>query len=164
MALSIFLLLNSYQVVSLREQLNELSKNYDELEVQYNNSIRRYTGNPFGTELWSGQLQSENITGMHWYTYLSGSLENRTDVLAYPAQHGTQICADNEDIAHGLDGIPIFVSVTPMNDTYDGKALFATVDWSNVDATNIRVGLYWYNGTAISDDIILVSWCAIYVP
>jgi hypothetical protein len=40
-----------------------------------------YTGNPFGTQIWQGQLQSENITGMHWYSYLSGSLENRTDWL-----------------------------------------------------------------------------------
>jgi len=45
-----------------------------------------YTGNPFTTALYPGQLQAENITGMHWYTYLSGALQNRTDVIAYPSQ------------------------------------------------------------------------------
>jgi len=77
---------------------------------------------------------------------------------------GTQTCADNENIAHGLAGTPTFVDVNPMNDTYDGVPLIATVDWSGVDATNIRIGLYWVNGTAISDDVILVSWKAEYTP
>lgn len=77
---------------------------------------------------------------------------------------GTQTCADNEDIAHGLVGTPTFVDVTPMNDTYDSVVVIATVDWSNVDSTNIQVGLYWINGTAISDDIVLVSWKAEYEP
>jgi len=77
---------------------------------------------------------------------------------------GTQICVNNEDIAHGLAGTPTYVDVTPMNDTYDGVAVIATVDWSNVDATNIQVGLYWVNGTAIADDVILVAWTAEYAP
>jgi hypothetical protein len=77
---------------------------------------------------------------------------------------GTQTCADNENIVHGLDLIPTFIGVTPMNDTYDGVPVIATVDWSGVDSTNIRVGLYWLNGTAITTDIILVSWSATYEP
>lgn len=77
---------------------------------------------------------------------------------------GTQICADNENIAHGLVGVPTMIQVTPMNDTYDGVPVITTVDWSGVGSTNIRIGLYWVNGTAISDDIILVSWYAKYIP
>jgi len=46
----------------------------------------RYTGNPFTTALYPGHLQAENITGMHWYTYISGTLYNRTDTLSYPEQ------------------------------------------------------------------------------
>lgn len=78
--------------------------------------------------------------------------------------YGAQTCANNENIAHGLAGIPIWIDVTPMNDTYDSVPVIATVDWFNVDATNIQVGLYWVNGTAISDDVIFVSWNAKYEP
>lgn len=77
---------------------------------------------------------------------------------------GTQTCADNENIAHGLAGTPTMVQVTPMNDTYDSVPVIATVDWTGVDGTNIQVGLYWVNGTAIATDIILVSWSATYEP
>ena len=77
---------------------------------------------------------------------------------------GIQICANNENIAHSLDGIPTYVSVTPLNNTYDGLPVIANVDWSNIDSTNIPIGLYWVNGTAIADDIILVSWYAKYEP
>ena len=47
-------------------------------------SVTQYTGNPFTTDVWPGQLQSENITGMHYYTWLNGALQNRTDLLANP--------------------------------------------------------------------------------
>lgn len=77
---------------------------------------------------------------------------------------GTQTCADNENIPHGLAGTPNVIWVTPMNDTYDGVPIIVTVDWSNVDSTNIKVGLYWVNGTAITADVILVSWRAEYKP
>lgn len=76
----------------------------------------------------------------------------------------TQICANNENVTHGLAGTPTYIDVTPMNDTYDSVPVIATVDWTYVDATNIQVGLYWVNGTAISDDVILVSWYAEYEP
>jgi len=70
-----------------------LEKNYgvSSLEELEQKIKMRYTGNPFTTELWSGQLQAENITGMHWYTYISGTLYNRTDVIANPKQTATFI-------------------------------------------------------------------------
>jgi len=58
-----------------QRQLSELSDLYS----QMNDQGPRYTGNPFATELWPGQLQSENITGMHWYSYYGGELVNVTD-------------------------------------------------------------------------------------
>lgn len=63
------------QLQETQRQLSELSDIYS----QINSSGPRYTGNPFATELWPGQLQSENITGMHWYSYYGGELVNVTD-------------------------------------------------------------------------------------
>ncbi|RLE37238.1 hypothetical protein DRJ17_06990 [Candidatus Woesearchaeota archaeon] len=90
-------LILSERLTQLEEKQTELQsfleKNYgvSSLEELEQKLKMRYTGNPFTTELWSGQLQAENITGMHWYTYLSGVLQNRTDVLAYPEQTATFI-------------------------------------------------------------------------
>ncbi|RLB79673.1 MAG: hypothetical protein DRH17_13420 [Deltaproteobacteria bacterium] len=90
-------LILSEKLAQLEEKQTELQsfleKNYgvSSLEELEQKLKMRYTGNPFTTELWSGQLQAENITGMHWYTYLSGVLQNRTDVLAYPEQTATFI-------------------------------------------------------------------------
>ncbi len=75
------------QVVSemktFRIQYKELLGNHSQLQEMYKNQVvesqRRYTGNPFATELWPGQLQSENITGMHWYSLYNGALVNVTD-------------------------------------------------------------------------------------
>jgi len=66
--LTFSLFFNILQTQSLQSQITQIQKN-------------SYTGNPFSTELWEGQLQSENITGMHWYSYISGSLYNRTSWL-----------------------------------------------------------------------------------
>jgi len=45
-----------------------------------------YQGNPFVTGLWSGQVQTENLTFWHtyWYNPSTGSLVNVTDLAAYP--------------------------------------------------------------------------------
>jgi len=67
------------QLLETQQQLSELSNNYSQLQDQITGQGRRYTGNPFTTELWPGQLQSENITGMHWYSYYEGELVNVTD-------------------------------------------------------------------------------------
>jgi len=68
-------LLQNYGVSSIEELIQKKLKEYS----------LRYTGNPFTAALYPGQFQAENITGMHWYTYLAGQLQNRTDVLAYPS-------------------------------------------------------------------------------
>jgi len=73
--ISLFTILFIYQqarINALEEELTAL-KNVA--------TVPRYVGNPFGTELWPGQLQAENITGMHWYSYnpSTGQLVNRTD-------------------------------------------------------------------------------------
>lgn len=85
----------------LSENYTRLSGDYAELSEEYGVTIldleesqevvRRYTGNPFTTELWSGQLQAENITGMHWYTYFAGGLENRSDLIANPVNTASYI-------------------------------------------------------------------------
>jgi len=74
-------LLSNYGVSSIDELIQKRLKEY---EVNY-------VGNPFVTALYQGQLQAENITGMHWYTYISGSLYNRTDVIAYPEQAASYV-------------------------------------------------------------------------
>lgn len=71
------------QVKTSQSQYVELSEDYRQLQEDYENQLKesgpRYTGNPFTTQLWPGQLQSENITGMHWYSYYGGELVNCTD-------------------------------------------------------------------------------------
>jgi len=75
---SLMLNVNAYLLIQTRDKIDNTGGYY-------------YTGNPFTTELWSGQLQAENITGMHWYTYIGGSLYNRTDVIAYPEQAASYV-------------------------------------------------------------------------
>lgn len=77
---------------------------------------------------------------------------------------GTQTCANGEDIAHGLAGTPTSIHVDSMNATYDNVPVIVSVNWASVDSANINVGVYWTNGTAITDDAILVSWSAKYTP
>lgn len=67
------------QLQKTQQQLLELSDNYSQLQNQIDRQEQRYTGNPFSTQLWPGRLQSENITGMHWYSYYNGALVNCTD-------------------------------------------------------------------------------------
>jgi len=71
------------QLQETQRQFSELSEDFQLLQESYENQLNssgpRYTGNPFATELWPGQLQSENITGMHWYSYYEGALVNCTD-------------------------------------------------------------------------------------
>jgi len=69
-------LMANYGVSSIEELIEKKLEEYG----------LRYTGNPFTTALYPGQFQAENITGMHWYTYLNSDLQNRTDVIAYPSQ------------------------------------------------------------------------------
>lgn len=78
-------------------RLSALESQFLRQEQQVDRSIKSepepmfYTGNPFTTELWSGQLQAENITGMHYYTWLNSALHNRTDLIANPTDTASYI-------------------------------------------------------------------------
>jgi len=85
-------LLSNYGVSSIEELIQKKLKEYG----------LHYTGNPFTTAVYPGQFQAENITGMHWYTYLGGSLQNRTDVLAYPSLPASYIIEGRDDDGDGV--------------------------------------------------------------
>jgi hypothetical protein len=106
--------------------------------------------------IWANVQIRNNLAGV------GQEIKNNLGYITYNS--GTQICSNNEYIAHGLAKTPNFISVTSMNDTYENIPIITTLDWSEVSTTNIKVGIYWVNGTAISDDIILVSWEASYKP
>ena len=103
----LFLSITTYQQIQITN-LKKLTTNHDEIKsyLMANYGVSsideliqkkleeyglRYTGNPFTTALYPGQFQSENVTGMHWYTYRGGSLLNRTDTLAFPEQTASYI-------------------------------------------------------------------------
>jgi len=80
-----FLFVQQWQIYSLRSLIEEksfLHKNYG----VSNGEKQRYTGNPFSTALYQGQIQTENLTFMHqyWYNPSTGKLINVTDLAAYP--------------------------------------------------------------------------------
>ena len=142
------LLINNNKVV-MTDGANRVSY---ELKLQNMGSVTniRITDNYFDAGGWTPVIPSGAfVEGNYGYT-----TEN----------DGMQICADNENIIHGLVGTPTTIQLTPLNATYDGVPVIANVDWTGVDGTNINVALYWVNGTAISDDIILVSWRTEYEP
>jgi parallel beta-helix repeat protein len=78
---------------------------------------------------------------------------------------GTQTCADNEAITHGLAGTPTMVAVTCANMTYDSQPVAVGYYHDTMDSTDFHVRAYWaHNGTAITDDVVFVSWYVIYEP
>jgi len=127
----------------------------EELEQKIS-SQQRYVGNPFTTALYQGQLQAENITGMHWYTYRGGSLLNRTDVLAYPSQpakfivenvSGTIIWKD------GTNGTVYATGTTPTQATN-------IINWA---LGNLTSGRTWkekvlLKGSFVSNPILIPSY------
>jgi len=72
--------------------------------------------------------------------------------------------ANGDVFAHGLAGTPDYVLLTLLESVYDGHGIVLSWDQPNTDATNISIDLYWCNGTAISDNVIDISWSAIFVP
>jgi len=80
----------------------------------------------------------------------------------YFSHRGTQTCANNEWISHGLIGTPKVVLVASGNCTYDGVPVIVNYIHSTMNATKFQANIYWSNGTAISDDVILVSYLAEY--
>ena len=71
---------------------------------------------------------------------------------------GSQTVANSENIAHGLVATPVWVSVSSCNATYDDVAVVVSLNYAAFSSTNIQVNVYWANGTAITDDVIMVMW------
>jgi len=120
----------------------------------------RYTGNPFTTALYPGQLQAENITGMHWYTYRGGSLLNRTDVVQYPEQTATFVIFGEDIDDDGTYDIIYAKNTTSGQIQYGGSwdaggvngADAATVIQATINACSngiifIKKGTYIYSST-----------------
>ena len=134
-------LILSERLTQLEEKQTELQsfleKNYgvSSLEELEQKLKMRYTGNPFTTELWSGQLQAENITGMHWYTYRGGSLLNRTDVIAYPEQTATFIIFGKDTDNDGTYDIIYAKNTTSGQIQFGGEWDASGVDGANASAT-----------------------------
>lgn len=74
------------------------------------------------------------------------------------------IVANGELVPHSLAGTPTHVTVTCGNATYGGVPIVVGYDYSNTDSQNVAATVYWVNGTAISDDVILVTLSAVYEP
>jgi len=141
-------LLKNYGVSTIDELLQKKLKEYG----------LRYIGNPFTAALYPGQFQAENITGMHWYTYLSGSLYNRTDVLAYPEQIASYIIFGRDTDGDGVYDIVYAKNCTSGQIEFSGTDA-AVVIQQAIDALPtiggtilIKSGIYYCN-----DDISLKS-------
>jgi len=117
-------LLNHYEASSIEELIQKKLKEYG----------LHYTGNPFTTALYPGQIQTENITGMHWYTYLSGSLYNRTDVIAFPEQTATFIIFGKDTDGDGIYDIVYAKNCTSGQIQYGGEWDAGGIDGSNASA------------------------------
>jgi len=149
------------QLKKSQDQYTELSKDFqllqEELESQLNSSGPRYTGNPFATELWPGQLQSENITGMHWYSYYGGELVNVTDNVlglggaALEGDYDTWSLVWAKDFGEG-DDLSIEAidnnGIVYLCQQYDDDIIVVEYDGSETKITEIEeladmLGLFW---------------------
>ena len=117
-------LMTNYGVSTIDELIQKKLKEYS----------LRYTGNPFTTALYPGQFQAENITGMHWYTYLSGSLYNRTGVVAFPEQTATFIIFGKDTDGDGTYDIVYAKNCTSGQIQYGGDWDAGGIDGSNASA------------------------------
>lgn len=80
-------------------------------------------------------------------------------------RHGTTIdLANGAEIAHGLGGVPTCHLLTSCNATYDNVVLTVSVNHLKTNATHLVLYIYWNNGTAITDNVIDVSWLVYYDP
>ena len=117
-------LMTNYGVSTIDELIQKKLKEYS----------LRYTGNPFTTALYPGQFQAENITGMHWYTYLSGSLYNRTGVVAFPEQTATFIIFGKDTDGDGTYDIVYAKNCTSGQIEFGGEWDAGGVDGANASA------------------------------
>ena len=123
---------------------------------------------PFNYITWK-----DNVCGRNVGTFSLGTLPTASSTFEISIKRnvnfitensGTQTCANNEAIIHGLAGTPTMVQAIAGNCTYDGEYVVATYNHGTMDATDFHVCLFWVNGTAITDDVILISWYAEYAP
>lgn len=77
---------------------------------------------------------------------------------------GTATVASGEWILHGLAGTPTNVIVTTRTTIYGTPAVPVVVGWANQNSTRFQVSVYWINGTAITADVINISWVAEHNP
>jgi len=131
------------QLNSQIEKINELKQwllnhygvsSIEELKTKLTQETKKYHGNPFTTALYPGQFQAENITGMHWYTWLSGTLYNRTDVIAFPEQTATFIIFGKDTDGDGVYDIVYAKNTTSGQIQYGGEWDAGGVDGSNASA------------------------------
>jgi len=147
--LTSFFITQQIQVYHLNQKIQQLSElqqwifnkygvtNIEELEQKIS-SQQRYVGNPFTTGLWSGQLQAENITGMHYYTYISGYLYNRTDVIANPEQVASYIIWTDGTTVYAKNGTSGQIAFQDGNATNVINNCFSATD----GIVFIKKGLY----------------------
>lgn len=72
--------------------------------------------------------------------------------------------ADGSQILHGLAGIPDRIILTCLNATYDDIPVLVYWDKQNTNNSYFTIRVYWVNGTAITDNVIAISWTAEYSP
>jgi len=64
-AISILIIISLFTILFVYQQVRISALEEELAGLKGVAATPRYVGNPFGTELWPGQLQAENITGMH---------------------------------------------------------------------------------------------------
>lgn len=70
--------------------------------------------------------------------------------------------ADGSQILHGLAGTPDQVILTCLNATYGNVPVLVYWDKQNTNSNYFTVRIYWVNGTAITNNVIAISWTAKY--
>jgi len=134
-------------------QLNNQIKKINELKT-------RYTGNPFTTAIYPGQFQAENVTGMHWYTYISGALQNRTDTLAYPEQSASYIIFGKDTDGDGVYDIIYAKNCTTGQIEFDGTDAVTVINnaISKVERGSILLkGTFNFSDSVITKPGVLIK-------
>jgi hypothetical protein len=86
---------------------------------------------------------------------------NRFEFMGVTTNYGGGNYANDDWIAHGLDGTPTYITIAPSLPVYDGVGVVA--GYYNQNATHFQVRLFWTNGTAITTARWL-DWYAEYQP
>lgn len=161
---------------SIRNNGQKTSDTYSGIVLTGDNS--RIIGNYFngssdeqsGVNLKFSVCDNNTIIGNQFLGHLSNAINYQSgNIIRYnigfvTENSGTQTCADQEWITHGLAGTPTMVQITAGNCTYDSVAIIANYVHSSMNSTHLQANIYWANSTAIDDDVILISWYVEYMP